>query len=122
MYKRRDLLSFSNASTLQHPELDRPGSDLHLCSTKVPYREECFRFIVHRGGLCQMSSALENDEIMISDLEIMTSANNYRAWMYRRLAPFIGQRILEVGAGIGNFTEVLLGRELVVPTDKYEKC
>ena len=69
-----------------------------------------------------MSSALENDEIMISDLEIMTSASNYRAWMYRRLAPFIGQRILEVGAGIGNFTELLSGRELVVPTDKYQKC
>ena len=59
---------------------------------------------------------------MISDLEIMTSANNYRAWMYRRLAPFIGQRILEVGAGIGNFTEVLLGRELVVPTDKIGRA
>jgi SAM-dependent methyltransferase len=42
--------------------------------------------------------------------------------MYRRVAPFIGERILEVGAGIGNFTELLLDRELVVATDKFDLC
>ena len=42
--------------------------------------------------------------------------------MYRQIAPFIGQRVLEIGAGIGNFTELLLDRELVVATDKYGPC
>lgn len=62
------------------------------------------------------------DEILISDLEIMASARNYREWMYRRLAPHIGQRVLEIGAGIGNFTRLLLDRELVVATDNYPPC
>jgi len=65
---------------------------------------------------------LENDKVMIADLETMIHAKNYRNWMYDRLEPFIGQRVLEVGAGIGNFTELLLDRSLVVPTDKSEAC
>lgn len=62
------------------------------------------------------------DSITVSDLEIMSDATNYRDWMYRRVAPFIGQRILEVGAGIGNFTLLLLDREIVVAADKYMPC
>jgi SAM-dependent methyltransferase len=62
------------------------------------------------------------DKILISDLEIMAGARNYRGWMYRRLAPYIGQRVLEIGAGIGNFTKLLLDRELVVATDNYPPC
>jgi len=65
---------------------------------------------------------VESDKVTISDLEIMIQAKNYRDWMYRRLAPSIGQRILEVGAGIGNFTEMFLDRELIVPSDKYQSC
>ena len=41
----------------------------------------------------------------------------YDRWVYRRLRPFIGQRALEVGCGLGNFTPFLLDRELVVATD-----
>ncbi|MDT7540269.1 MAG: hypothetical protein QOE33_173 [Acidobacteriota bacterium] len=62
------------------------------------------------------------DAVMVADLEIMSRANNYRNWMYRRIAPYVGERVLEVGAGIGNFTELLLDRELVVATDKFEMC
>jgi len=68
------------------------------------------------------AQGLSSDAVMVADLEVMASANNYRNWMYRRIEPFVGQRILEVGAGIGNFTSLLLDRELVVATDKYEKC
>jgi SAM-dependent methyltransferase len=59
---------------------------------------------------------------MIADLEIMAQANNYQNWMFRKIAPYVGQRILEVGAGIGNFTRLLLDRELVVPTDLSPLC
>jgi SAM-dependent methyltransferase len=52
----------------------------------------------------------------------MAGAKNYRGWMYRRLAPYIGRRVLEIGAGIGNFTKLLLDRELVVATDNYQPC
>ena len=66
--------------------------------------------------------ALGSDGVMVADLEVMAGANNYRNWMYKRMEPYIGQRILEVGAGIGNFTELLLDRELVVASDKHQMC
>ncbi|HSP97796.1 MAG TPA: methyltransferase domain-containing protein [Candidatus Dormibacteraeota bacterium] len=62
------------------------------------------------------------DQILVSDLETMAAARNYRNWIYRRIAPHIGQRVLEIGAGIGNFTALLLDRELVVATDNYPPC
>jgi SAM-dependent methyltransferase len=68
------------------------------------------------GGVGSVETA------MASDLEVMAQANNYRNWMYRRIEPFVGRRILEVGAGIGNFTQLLLDRELVVPTDISQIC
>ena len=62
------------------------------------------------------------DQILISDLEIMNQATNYRNWMYRQIAPHVGKRILEIGAGIGNFTEFFQDRELVVPSDIFPDC
>lgn len=59
---------------------------------------------------------------MIEDLEIMGAANNYQNWMYRRISPYLGNRILEVGAGIGSFTRLLLDREMVLATDISERC
>ncbi len=61
-------------------------------------------------------------DVTISDLEVMVEAQNYRRWIYRRIAPFLGRRILEVGAGIGNFTTLLLDRELVIAVDVYRPC
>lgn len=60
--------------------------------------------------------------ITVSDLEVMSSAENYRNWMFSRVRPFVGQRILEVGCGIGNFTSLFPDRELVVATDIYGPC
>jgi SAM-dependent methyltransferase len=62
------------------------------------------------------------DNAMIADLEVMAQARNYQKWIFNRIAPFIGSRVLEVGAGIGNFTQLLLDRELVLPTDISELC
>ena len=59
---------------------------------------------------------------MIADLEIMAAAGNYQNWMFRKIAPYVGNRVLEVGACIGNFTRLLLNRELVVPTDISRLC
>jgi len=37
--------------------------------------------------------------------------------MWERLEPYVGRRVLEVGAGVGNMTRFLLRRERVVATD-----
>lgn len=72
-----------------------------------------------------MESAKSNhkyDDILISDLEIMNKAVNYRSWMYRQIAPYVGQRILEIGAGIGNFTTFFAERPLVITSDVFPNC
>jgi glycosyltransferase involved in cell wall biosynthesis len=42
----------------------------------------------------------------------------YNRWVWERLQPFVGQRVLEAGAGNGTMTRFLYGRELVVAGDR----
>ncbi len=42
----------------------------------------------------------------------------YNRWVWERIAPYVGQRVLEVGAGSGAMTRFLYGRELIVASDK----
>lgn len=42
------------------------------------------------------------------ELDSLAGAVNYYRWIVRRFAPFLGRRIVEVGAGIGTFAEHLL--------------
>jgi glycosyltransferase involved in cell wall biosynthesis len=42
----------------------------------------------------------------------------YNRWLWDRLQPFIGQRVLEAGAGHGAMTRFLYGRELIVAGDR----
>ena len=46
------------------------------------------------------------------------SLKRYNKWIWERVAPYVGQRVLEVGAGSGTMTRFLYGRELIVATDK----
>jgi len=43
---------------------------------------------------------------------------HYNRWIWERLRPYVGQRVLEVGSGTGTMTRFLYGRELIVATDK----
>jgi len=52
----------------------------------------------------------------------MTLAKNYFAWQSRLVVRELGQRVVEVGCGIGNFTGLLLDRELVVALDREDAC
>src|SRR5262249_37192967 len=48
-------------------------------------------------------------------LERLESAPHYNAWLGAKLRPHLGQRVLEVGAGIGTLTkEIAQGRERVI--------
>ncbi|MCL4395175.1 MAG: class I SAM-dependent methyltransferase [Chloroflexi bacterium] len=53
-------------------------------------------------------------DITVSDLDIMNGAVNYRRWLFSQVSSFVGRRVFEIGSGIGNYTEFLLDRELVV--------
>ena len=52
-------------------------------------------------------------------LEIMSAAPRFNRWQYERIAPYLGRRVCEIGAGIGNLSELVLAdqRELAVLTD-----
>ena len=61
------------------------------------------------------------------DLEAMSFAVNYHRWILALFEPYLGHRVVEVGAGTGSFSELLLEREmeslsLVEPsTEMYEQ-
>ena len=42
----------------------------------------------------------------------------YNAWVWDRIRPFIGQRVLEIGAGWGTMTRFFYGRDLIVATER----
>jgi glycosyltransferase involved in cell wall biosynthesis len=48
----------------------------------------------------------------------LDSLRRYNRWIWERVQPYVGQRVLEVGAGSGTMTRFLYGRELIVVTDK----
>lgn len=58
----------------------------------------------------------------ITDQERMAHAVNYFAWQARLVAPQLGQRVIEVGCGIGNFTHTLLDREIILAVDVDRAC
>jgi SAM-dependent methyltransferase len=47
----------------------------------------------------------------------LANAENYNKWIYAQIAPFIGQRILDVGCAIGNITKFYADRDLVIGLD-----
>ena len=58
----------------------------------------------------------------ISDQERMSKATRYFAWQKRLVGWELGQRVLEIGCGVGNFTSMLLDREIVVGIDIEPGC
>src|SRR4051812_49040161 len=66
---------------------------------------------------------LEDDPFFAEDLVQMERAVNYRRWQFAIIAPHVKGRVLEVGGGVGNFTEALAARaESVVSLEPDRFC
>ena len=50
-------------------------------------------------------------------LQSVRRARGFNRWMLAQFSRFVGQRVWEAGCGIGNFTELLLDRDLLVCAD-----
>jgi glycosyltransferase involved in cell wall biosynthesis len=50
-------------------------------------------------------------------LTAVRNARGFNRWMHRRIAPYVGRRVLEAGCGIGNLTELLLGADRLIASD-----
>ena len=55
-------------------------------------------------------------------LEDLAAAGRYRRYLRDLLAPWLGDAVLEVGAGLGNFSAELLGRGRLVLADPDPVC
>ncbi|MEW6366012.1 MAG: class I SAM-dependent methyltransferase [Acidobacteriota bacterium] len=62
------------------------------------------------------------DDITRSDLETMALAVNYRRWVYAKMEPYLGGTILEIGGGIGNYTEMFPDSSRVVTIEPHLEC
>lgn len=58
----------------------------------------------------------------LEDQQRMSPAKNYFAWQSRLVKREIGARVIEVGCGIGNFTETILDHEAVLGVDVDAGC
>lgn len=50
-------------------------------------------------------------------LDIFANTPNLNRWIFDRVRPWVGRRVLEVGAGLGTITSLMLERELIVATE-----
>jgi SAM-dependent methyltransferase len=66
--------------------------------------------------------AVAASSYILHDQHLMAGAKNYFEWQCRLVTRELGQRVLEVGSGIGNFTGKLLDREAVMALDVEEDC
>jgi SAM-dependent methyltransferase len=65
---------------------------------------------------------LPDAEYTLRDQRRMESASRYFRWQYELAEHRIGKRVLEVGCGVGNFTNVVQGRELLFGIDIEPEC
>jgi SAM-dependent methyltransferase len=55
-------------------------------------------------------------------LEDLATAHRYHRYLYELLAPYLGPSVLEVGAGLGDFSSQLLDRDRLVVNDDDPVC
>ena len=63
-------------------------------------------------------------EYVGKDLEAMSFADSYHRWILDLMRPYVGRNVVEVGAGTGSFSELLLTTEpdsltMVEPSEMY---
>jgi SAM-dependent methyltransferase len=74
----------------------------------------------HRAALANLSAA---DVELEETLDNLDDADNYAAWIFELMAPYLGDDVLEVGAGHGTFTEILAPKaKRIVASDISGRC
>ena len=66
---------------------------------------------------CALIDGREATDPLHATLRRMAALDRYNAFLFEVIAPYMGRRILEVGAGTGTITQFLRGRERVCATE-----
>jgi SAM-dependent methyltransferase len=59
---------------------------------------------------------------MVTSLESLQDAVNYADWIFSLIEPHLGERVLEIGAGHGTFTDRLRGDRRITATELSGRC
>lgn len=79
--------------------------------------------LVTRAKPARVASITAADAELEDTLDNLDGADNYAAWIFDMVRPYLGDEVLEVGAGHGTFTGLLAERAgRVVATDVAERC
>ena len=84
--------------------------------------QECPRHAGRRSSAIIFVVRQPSIAFTLEDQRQMTRARNYFAWQSRLVVRELGRRVVEVGCGIGNFTRLLLDRELLIALDSEKAC
>jgi len=57
---------------------------------------------------------------VLQNLEIMSMSFNYNEWLFTSISDYVGDKVLEIGCGIGNMMIHLANKELAVGIDICE--
>lgn len=63
---------------------------------------------------CKFFDTQFTDHVGFYTLRSVARSNKYNHWLMELARPFFGQRVLEAGSGAGNFSSMLVQRELLV--------
>lgn len=79
--------------------------------------------MLKRSGSAPVAGVAAADAELAEALDNLNGADNYAAWIFEQVEPYLGEAVLEVGAGHGTFTEILSARGgRVVATDISPRC
>lgn len=56
-------------------------------------------------------------KVVFNTLTFMSRLDHMKSWFYKKMEPYVGDRILEAGCGNGNLTSYMLNKKLVLALD-----
>lgn len=62
----------------------------------------------------------KQDEEIIKAQEDNSLTVNYNKWIFDNISPYVGRRVMDVGAGMGNFLPFLSDREMILAIDTMD--
>ena len=87
--------------------------------TKV-FKWTAVSFGMPDADLSEYKKIAKFDSTLVENMEILSSMDNYYSWVGGVMKKYAGKRILDIGCGNGNLSNIFLDKEFVLGAD-YSK-